>query len=768
MVKQEIVTFSDASSIETVSKPSLCAEATVHKELIPAHVGIAIEDFLRRPRQYTKLAWASTDVVGSSLATFNVPGLFLTSPMIKDKLSNFRFFRATANFSFRINANKFALGRLLIYTVPCPTGNYGYLTPLQTGSLTQHSAYPCCYLDAGVSNSVELVVPFTSFQSTIDLTAPINPQQWASVHVEVFNGLNSTSGSDTAEISVWAWLTDVSLTIPTHNPSSAILTADAQMESSTQAKTNSLSSIGKIAARAVSSLSATRGRGPKTNSPDLGWVGDLLSDALPVFGLSKPTSDTLTGKMLQMPADTFTNVNGESNEYVLGADHGNCVKVDTCDFACEHDELNIAYYAGHRALLDQFDWPLSAASNDVLAWWPVTPGFCPNGFNPNCAAPTPLGYAASMFTYWRGSIKYQFSFVANQFYTGRMTFYFLSGIYTPPTVTTGLLEGAPHVICDIRHTTDCVLEIPYINDTPYLEVKMMTEDGEGHLAKTVDSTRCLGIVIAVVENALKAPEQVPNVVPINVFVSGGDDIEFAVPTGQYRPQFSDPTTILRGEAQMADRSPLELNSNVETQNEAGDHVMTVTAKSRITPASHCIGEKIENFRPLLRRFQMEAEFFTLTPDISLRCDSRYLGADGQPSTLLHMICATYRFFKGSRRYMFPFIPDASEAQYVVLAPRSMYVTGVAPTPPTAIASPTTLGFDFEAYAFSNVLPVPTVKIPYYTVVTKRLRTNNSQSTYIAVVLKSLSSAGITVAVYSAGGDDFTCGHIIGPPQITHV
>jgi len=86
-------------------------------------------------------------------------------------------------------------------------------------------------------------------------------------------------------------------------------------------------------------------------------------------------------------------------------------------------------------------------------------------FNGSFAPRTPdmFQYVASMFTYWRGSVKYFLAFVTDSFTTCKVRISYL----TSSAGTTAFGGEYPSVVMDIKGTTYTDFCVPYLSDRPY-------------------------------------------------------------------------------------------------------------------------------------------------------------------------------------------------------------------------------------------------------------------------------------------------------------
>lgn len=747
--KHNVVTFSNQSSTEKVQPVAACSRSTQH--MLPKQVEMSIENFLSRPRVYSRTTWSTANAVGTILVNHTVPTVFFSSSQILDKLRNFRFFSCDVHMRVLINANKFSLGRLLVYALPYPVPlPIGHMPSANFKSIAQHTGYNCAYVDAGDNNSIELKFPFSYDQQAYDMLDP-NAAPWVRFYVEVLNAYNSTE-VDNAEVVVYMWMSNIALNVPTQ---ASFVEGIMQSESVKQAMTGALDMADKTLAT-VHKVADFITPVFDNNSENLSWVRALSNLALGVFGFSKPLNASTMSPMFQIPGRGFTSVDGDFPGVVLGATLDNQVLVENCEGAVDSDEMDIATYCSRRALISQFVWKKTDPAGTVLFKWPVSPGMGIKGDDAGTHICSPLSFVASMFQNWRGGIKYHLAIVANRFFSGRIEFVFLSGVMANKvgsTIAIGAIEGAPRVICDIKESTDCSFEIPFVSSFPWLEtaIRSPVEGYNGELNTT------LGTVVVLVHNALKGPSSVPDQIPINVFVSGSRDIEFANPctTWNVHPQV---------EAQMQSM-PVDAARNEEIDKEV--HIMTDGNPLGLLPAKTSIGESIKNLRQLTRRLQLE--YATSVPDANaLVVDPHYYGEDWLPthgSNLMFTIASSFRYWKGSRRYMFSVSDVVGNANYgTVLSytSRQNYIT----PPSRAHTTPTfsVRGNGFETLFATNINSLPCVVAPFYSYKSKIAFGTTTDRNVVNTIVRAAGESTY-ISVYTAAGDDWSAFVRLAPPVI---
>jgi hypothetical protein len=139
-------------------------------------------------------------------------------------------------------------------------------------------------------------------------------------------------------------------------------------------------------------------------------------------------------------------------------------------------------------------------------------------------------------------------------------------------------------VIDIRTGSEFIFRVPYVSPTPY---KRCDPTFFGAITNTDAGNTTLGSIGIHVVDALKASSQVSSSITVLVETCAGDDIEFA------QPRNTNIQPLYNATPQM----------NVENDGKAihvGDIGASSCSHDPVASASVCIGEKIRNFRFMLK------------------------------------------------------------------------------------------------------------------------------------------------------------------------
>jgi len=742
----------------------------------------SITDFLATPRLPSQgvITWTTAQSVGTEIGFLPFPQVFFQSDMVRKKISNFRFlYPGISCIRLVVNANRFAVGRLLLVWEPCPNQR-GYMSPID--EITSWSAYPHAEYDVGFSNEITMKMPFVADRLWYDLVS--DNFQYGGLRVFVLNQLRVASGSNNANVKIWCWLEDVQIAVRTYNPNS-VLSIETQAFRDYRERSPTVDNHHRRKIKYKSSESNTMSRSGVISGPlwmigraagaaakvipapysfignAIEWASKLGSYAASALGYSRPQSHRVVTPMVEYPGLGYTNYNGLENGAMLAADALNSLNVDHTVFGTTADEMDISYICSQSCFLENLTWSTVDTPNTILGIYNVNPGLSRGTASANVFTPTLLAYVASMFRYWRGSIQFDFSVVGNAFYSGTLGFTYVPGIFFPanPThVTNDMLETLPRMICDLRETTECSVTCDFTSKWEYLRTYISDEP-------PYDVRYCTGTLICYVVNPLVAPDTVPSTIDINVWVCS-KEMEFAIPTNYQEsqrripnrtglPNFADDEIETQG---LDDSAPEGI---VKPDNHTHDFVSMVSDST--LAAQLCIGEKITNLRQLTRRFGYLGERVIGTdPSECNYLDAHYINFD-DPSYNCEApyayIAQIYAFFRGSMKYKLYSLENGDHGWIRAI----VFSKTTSPTREGSFDAQERL-MRFEHTHFLHVNPFMEFTVPYYTNVHVRLLTNAPRNV-ASNIPAFYSNEERNTMIYSALGDDSSFGYLVGPPYI---
>ena len=246
--------------------------------------------------------------------------------------------------------------------------------------------------------------------------------------------------------------------------------------------------------------SAVLGR-PETSAKCLesAAIAASVTKTAEAMGYSKPVGQE--NSTVVMPTETSHewHVDMPSNASVVGPFQSNEMVIDAGPSGTNVDEMDLDFVLGSYCQAFHGSINSADAGGTIL----YATNLCPTSFwfrsrsagrpggnlampvsatvSTNCFLPTALCYISQMFKYWRGSIKFRFTFAKTKFHAGRVIAAYVPASYD--TVATGVLSNnvpAPEIssglvqpfqystIFDLKDNSVFEFEVPYICSRPFM------------------------------------------------------------------------------------------------------------------------------------------------------------------------------------------------------------------------------------------------------------------------------------------------------------
>jgi len=514
-----------------------------------------IVDFLERPTLLSQGAFTTTDI--TTLYSVD-PFLSLVSGAKAPKLNGIYGVKADLEITLNVNATRFQSGRYILAFLP--SGGIPITTPafaayrrMHATTLVNITQLPHVEIDIASETHVSLSLPWKGV-APFFVNLSTYPVGFGQLFLYPYVGLQSSSGDSVAGYTIWANMKNVSLIGPTVTQS-ALGDAEAKRKGKGPVETT-LSKIA-LASNILGDLPLL-GNSVK----GVGWSASLLARAAHAFGWSKPLDMSAPMVTRSHQVKFLENVDGISTAKQIGAFSTNAIDPVPLNVHSEVDEMSYDFVKQVYAYFQTVPWTASYAAGTQLASFSVTPNEF-NAYGSGYVMP-PVCFLANIHQFWRGSLKYRFKFVKNEFYSGRLMFSYEPN-YKAINISTTIAqtEFNRRIVVDVRQTNEVELTVPYISPFMYQE----GSTGIGHLIVTVI-------------DPLVAPNTVPSTISIVVEISGGPDFEVAVPLGNTL----EPWVPFVTQSALSSSVVADLGSPSD--------------KASLLPATMCIGEKIMSFRQL--------------------------------------------------------------------------------------------------------------------------------------------------------------------------
>lgn len=475
--KFENVTFVDERPVEATP-----AHFDGDNLVDDSHVDISevpwtMRQVLQREQYIDTITWKVGDT--GNLASFAFPkAMIKDGSVIQNQLRMCGFFRAAVELRIVMNGNKFMIGRVIAHTEPVRFSIDGSLNHIQS-----YPNFPHIFLDASVSNSAVLTLPFSSiltyFSQRASTMADDSVNTIGRFYLDVFNQLQAPEGgTQYVTITVYARFVNPSV----HQ---TVYTVD------------------------------------KFSYSD-GYVTQ-----------GKEDGTVIVNKGVQPPC--FGDVGDNTVTLSLDRNGGKTTdaSIDQGIDASLKEALQIPGF------MFQGSWKVGDAAGNMLYSFPVSPNFVgPANVRTIenigvVISPTFLNYISRCFAYWSGDIMIKIQVVGNAFASGR-----LLHVYDPtwvpasgPTQDLDELMNFNCVIQDVQEQQEIVIQVPFTSVRPLLRCDhwqyQQQFDAVNDIPKLAQTF--MGYFRTVVLNQLVMPAQMTQTLEINYYMYAGPNFNLQVP-----------------------------------------------------------------------------------------------------------------------------------------------------------------------------------------------------------------------------------------------
>lgn len=775
---------------------------------------VELNNFMNRPIRIATITMAYGTAVNG---VFNPWSLFFNDTRVKNRLAYYNLLKCNLCLKFVVNGNAFQYGQYLFDYLPVRTFTLEGALLQDNMSFTDTTSV--IYPNAQTHRKYIKVRPLDSQGACMDLPF-FWPNNWLSVPREEWSGLgeiryramnpvlhaNNSTATDPPIITVFAWATDVKISVPTGAPPATL--APQAGEETVGKISGPISALSKFAG----SMASVPIIGPYARATQM--VGSGLGAMARLFGYSRPPIETPT---VSMKPDYTGNIAATDRpEYInkLTVDSSQEVTVDPSVSGINFgDELLISKIAQRETYVTQFTWDYSQAADTGLFHIRVSPllhALLPSFPTTRAVYPTAIEYASLPFQYWRGSMKFRFEVVCSRFHKGRLRVMFDPTVI--PTVT-NFNQNYQHIL-DLDASTDLTVEVNWTQPTKAQDVGAISlstvKYGSTFVAPS--ATEDNGGLYLYVLNTLSVPNQgltaANSLIYINVYVTAGDDFELCVP---YENNLS----------ALSVTQPFFSSAGEEFVPSAGEEGpmmdMFVIGEKAVTRSQDLDiwGEKYVSFRTLIKRYVDYLSFtfqpttvnriynyFVLNRHMPVFAGNNVNGINsianliGSPGpfpgnnyklNLLSYLLSAYSGCRGSFRYKYLFQPTllTNDAGAMGILTRYPNTRSVAPASSDIGASPGANDLWQSAFRKNtsawhgaqlvNLKQQPLLEIedPYYEkykFFNPKMLTNNDVTIYDGHVINIVTvngalNAGIVCQSYVATGEDFNLLYYTGPPLL---
>lgn len=584
---QQVTTrFHDTSDLVTKHQPDVTVP-----DALSRFDEMSINSWFQVPYLLARAYWnlGDSQPMGTPIAKYLLPHELFKNKKFWSKLRAFRYFRTSFKVSFRLNGTAMHYGQLVASHIPYPNG---ILTDKRF-TTTQLLHFPHVLLSPTENATNELIVPFTLPYNFMDLdiesSADRFSQQMGLIVLWVLSPLRTVSDvAMSVNISTFCSCIDpvfqvltgsnvdynatLNLALPDINTLETYKVSpvdnpnfhDYDVVPQTGAVTEAINKATEVVV-AGCTAATNIARAVVTTAAELAPLAAMFA--------GKP-DDVSKVSRFQIGYDNTANGDGADTSRPLSMDPLNRIKY--LDFPmCKDTDMLITKYAQQFSL---FDWKVfnDYVGNiyDILWTFPVSP--LTFRFTKTVTsgvvniAHTNLSAMATLFSFWKGTIKFKFRFVCSQFHSLRLRVFWsqTENIVGGEGVETSLLYNE---VWDVQMNSEFVFEIPYYSLYPARAVDIAAGNN-GYIGIQVLNSLTAGL-----STSLHPPD-----ISMFCFVAGGDDIEFFKPTGRF----------------ISNSMPLEQGEN----NVVVPQGLPGLKNPEVYFDGHCFGEKTPSFNQIARRF----------------------------------------------------------------------------------------------------------------------------------------------------------------------
>jgi len=621
-------------------------------------VPFSLAEFLRRP----VLIHAFNIAVGdeSFLNVFEPWLLWSSNPTVRTRLINSAFFSGTLCLKFTLSSSKYYYGSILVSNQPFPKQNKvlqvleeikvlagDNIRPTRCFNVYTSQSPETCVMMIGSDTTAELKLPMLSPKGRLRLgnrdgllIQNINEfeefEALSSIYVTPMTALrNIRSSTEPITCQVMAWIedldlvgittTDISITpegdmdayvdaakgmrdnIKNHPVVQSIsqsLASKADDEYSP--KHNPVATIASAVSNEASKLSSVPILGEAAKATSIAASG--AARVFKFLGMSKPADITDPSKTYVVTGDNWTHAMGSSSAVKMTLDPKQELSIHALGGDSTVDPMSIKNICARESFLDGFEWtaedqPLTAN----LAVIPVTPEL----FNrvivtSDARYRTPMGWLASMFKYWRGTIDFRFQIVASEFHRGKLI------ISYEPMVDDSILWFSKKtntnlertIVIDIEREREFTIKVGYERDRAFCSTQGSNLTGNrlnGASENTIKSYNgvegCLnGYLIVRPLVPLTDPTGSDAPVDLNLFVRS-TDMDFA----GYNNEIEEASYVVsQSSPEVIDSSKVSIKDG-DYSTQSTIHVLNGQTSQQKNVFLYHFGERIESLRYLLKR-----------------------------------------------------------------------------------------------------------------------------------------------------------------------
>lgn len=556
-----------------------------------------LSDFFKRPILVNTTTWTPAQLSPFYLA-IQPWSLFFNNKRVANRISNYNLLKCNLHIKCMINGNGFYYGKLIANYVPLK--NYDSVTVVNGLSpevrigASQRMHF---YLDPTISQGGEMILPFFWQYNAMNLNNG-DFNNMGNFYIHEFNPLqHANGGTSPITVSTFIWAEDVQVSCPTSMNISGLVSQSDEYD--IKPVSHTATAIADAADRLMS-VPIIR---PYARATSLAMR--LAAGVANSFGFSRPALIDNVSNMLPQYIGPIANTDRGDNCTKLTVDSKQELTVDTRVVGLNgDDEMTLHNIATRETFLTTISWLPTDAPGSFKWNARVRPGYSTTSgsltYIPACT------FASLPFKYWRGTMRYRFQVVASNFHRGRIKI-----LYDPGVISSDEANVLYTRVVDIGEEKEFTLDVGWSNERTFCQTRTVNSADPGFrtIAYTTTSrAQTNGTLALYILNELTTPSAESGIlgVYINVFVSMGEDCQFAVPIASQIDEISylPKTSTLTFQSQEYDFA------NAADAPEASSSDSTI-CHTQVQPDETFLvyfGEKISSFRQMLKRYNYHSSY----------------------------------------------------------------------------------------------------------------------------------------------------------------
>jgi len=534
--QQENMVFADSSAANVDNVSTL----SNFQPVVAISKNTELGQFLSRPTLVDTRTWSTSDSIGPLSGNFiYIWHSLLSDPVIKRKIENYAFMKATLCIKMLINGTKFHYGSLRASYEPLSEGYpkrfdwHPVGLGLSNASRIAYDQTPGAYLDPSNNTGVEIRVPMLYNREFVPLKSANDVQDLGKLRWVVFHPLKTanTGATTSLTISTYAWLEDISMSGSTN-----ALTL--------QSKDEFDDAGGPVSAPALSIAKVARSM---TNVPIIGRFAKATEiGATAVGGIAKLFGFTDVPNIQDVPPASLLAAPHLASSQVsvpfqpLTLQPKSQISIDPSLHGLkQHDELAIQNIVSKNCFYAGTSWSttdsvgtclFNTVVNPAVAWAGSVSQGSPSTIRGYCIQHTPLSFASQFFEHWRGDLIFTVKLIKSKFHSGRLRI-----TWDPMSSDANSVPPANTVyntIIDLSDQDEYEIRVPWFYQLNYARIRDVTTNvwTEGS-TNSVNPLFDNGALNVSVLTSLAAPLASADV-GLLIYVRAADNFELNNPTDQ--------------------------------------------------------------------------------------------------------------------------------------------------------------------------------------------------------------------------------------------